>query len=265
MTANRLKNIQPRIAKDVTAKVLTLDVECSANLVYAFGLRDQNIGLSQIVEHGKMISFAAKWYGDKEVIYRSIHDDGEDDMLQAIWELLDECDVLVTFNGVSFDVKVIKRALLLAGFPPPTPWKDIDLLRVARRQFRFTSNKLQNLCYELSLPLKIETGGFDLWKRCAEGDPKAWKEMRSYNMNDVVVTEKLMDRMRPWLNGIHHGLWAEAGATCTNCGSRKLAKLHGKTVKANVTSYQAYRCSKCGAVMRGNEKVIDAIKTREAR
>ena len=262
---NRLKHIAPKISKNVNAKILTLDVECSANLVYAFGLRDQHIGLSQIVEHGKMISFAAKWYRDDNVIYKSVHDDGEDDMLQTLWDLLDECDVLVTFNGVSFDVKVIKRALLLAGFPPPTPWKDIDLLRIARKQFRFTSNKLQNLCYELGLPLKIETGGFDLWKRCAEGDAQAWKEMRFYNMNDVVVTEKLMDRMRPWLTGLHHGLWAESGATCTNCGSGKLDKLHGKTVKANVTSYQAYRCTKCGTVVRGNQKQIDTIKTREAR
>ena len=265
MTANRLKHIAPKISKNVNAKILTLDVECSANLVYAFGLRDQHIGLSQIVEHGKMISFAAKWYRDDNVIYKSVHDDGEDDMLQTLWDLLDECDVLVTFNGVSFDVKVIKRALLLAGFPPPTPWKDIDLLRIARKQFRFTSNKLQNLCYELGLPLKIETGGFDLWKRCAEGDAQAWKEMRFYNMNDVVVTEKLMDRMRPWLTGLHHGLWVESGATCTNCGSGKLDKLHGKTVKANVTSYQAYRCTKCGTVVRGNQKQIDTIKTREAR
>ena len=101
---NRLKHIAPKISKNVNAKILTLDVECSANLVYAFGLRDQNIGLSQIVEHGKMISFAAKWYTSKEVIYKSIHDDGEDDMLQTLWGLLDECDVLVTFYGVSFDV-----------------------------------------------------------------------------------------------------------------------------------------------------------------
>src|SRR5690606_1184190 len=91
-----------------------------------------------------------------------------------------------------------QRALLLAGYPPPTPWKDIDLLRIARRRFRFTSNKLQNLCYELGLPLKVETGGFDLWKRCADGDPVAWKEMRTYNIQDVIVTEQLMDRMRPW-------------------------------------------------------------------
>ena len=265
MTTNRLKHIAPKMNKNVNARVLTLDVECSANLVYAFGLRDQHIGLSQIVEHGKMISFAAKWYRDDNVIYKSVHDDGEDDMLQTLWNLLDETDILCTFNGVSFDNKVIRREFLLAGFPPPTPWKDVDLLRIARKQFRFTSNKLQNLCYELGLPLKIEAGGFDLWKRCAEGDAQAWKEMRFYNMNDVVVTEKLMDRMRPWLTGLHHGLWAESGATCTNCGSGKLDKLHGKTVKANVTSYQAYRCTKCGTVVRGNQKQIDTIKTREAR
>src|SRR5690606_26067543 len=216
--SNRLANLSPKVSKDVSARILTMDLECSANLVYAFGLRDQNIGLSQIVEHGKMISFAARWYGDEDVIYRSVHDDGEDDMLATLWQLLDDCDVLVTFNGVSFDVKVAQRALLLAGYPPPTPWKDIDLLRIARRRFRFTSNKLQNLCYELGLPLKVETGGFDLWKRCADGDPVAWKEMRTYNIQDVIVTEQLMDRMRPWLTGLHHGLWSDNAQTCTNCG-----------------------------------------------
>ena len=54
-------------------------------------------------------------------------------------------------------------------------------------------------------------------------------------------------------------------STCTNCGSGKLSKIDNKTVKANVTAYQAYRCTKCGTVVRGNQKQIDTIKTREAR
>ena len=268
--SNRLKNIAPKISKNVNAKILTLDVECSANLVYAFGLRDQHIGLSQIVEHGKMISFAAKWYRDDNVIYKSVHDDGEDDMLQTLWDLLDETDILCTFNGVSFDNKVIRRALLLAGFPPPTPWKDVDLLRIARKQFRFTSNKLQNLCYELGLPLKIETGGFDLWKRCAEGDAQAWKEMRFYNMNDVVVTEKLMDRLRPWLTGIHLGQFVNedaAGnvAACPNCGSDQIEQYTDRTYKANIQTYAAMRCKKCGTPMRGTSKKREPITTRAVK
>ena len=48
-------------------KVLVIDIETSPNVVYAWGLWDQNIGISQVIEPSRVLCFAAKWVGQKKV------------------------------------------------------------------------------------------------------------------------------------------------------------------------------------------------------
>src|SRR5699024_4495633 len=61
------------------------------------------------------------------------------------------------------------------------------------------------------------------------------------------------------------GQWTGSDTVCPNCGSEKVIPQVGKTIKANVTAYPAYRCDNCGTHMRGTAKVATAIKTRAAR
>src|SRR5699024_11025709 len=124
--SNRLKNIAPKISKAARLKVLTLDIETRPNLAHVWGLWQQNVGLSQIVERGHFICCVATAYGDNTPIFMSDHHDGHDAMIEGIWRLLDEADAVVTWNGVSFDMKHLRREFVLAGLTPPSPWKDID-------------------------------------------------------------------------------------------------------------------------------------------
>ena len=270
MTANRLKHIAPKISKNVNAKILTLDVECSPATAHVWGMFKQHVSLSQLIEHGKMISFAARWYGEKETMFYSDFTHGHNAMVEACWELLDQCDILVTFNGQNFDNKIMAREFVIAGMAPPSPWKDVDLLRVVRSRFRFISNKLQNVCDELGLPVKVETGGFELWVGAMANDPKAWKLMEKYNRNDVVITEKLLDRLRPWITGMHMGLFVEPdenGDTnvCPNCGGGRIENYTDRSYKANVQSYAAMRCKDCGTPMRGTKSKREPIRTRSVK
>src|SRR5690606_9823529 len=75
MTANRLKHIDPKISKAARIKVLTLDIETRPNLAHVWGLWQQNVGLSQIVERGHVMCWVAKWYGEKDPIFMSDHHD----------------------------------------------------------------------------------------------------------------------------------------------------------------------------------------------
>ena len=63
-----------------------------------WGLWQQNVGLSQIVERGHVMCWVAKWYGEKDPIFMSDHHDGHDAMIEGIWKLLDEADAVVTWN-----------------------------------------------------------------------------------------------------------------------------------------------------------------------
>lgn len=230
-------------------RILTIDIETRPNLAYVWGLWDQNIGLNQIEETGTVISWAAKWYGDKKVHFASDHHDGHADMVRKAWELLDEADAVVGYNSKSFDMKHLNREFVLAGMPPPSPYVDIDLLTVVKQRFKFTSNKLQHIATELGLGSKVQHDGFDLWLACMKDDAKAWKTMKRYNIQDVVLTEKVYEKLRPWIkNHPHLGLYGGDPEACPRCG-------HGDIVKrgfahTRTSTFQIVQCKKCGGYSR---------------
>ena len=75
----------------------------------------------------------------------------------------------------------------------------IDMLKIARKQFRFPSNKLDYVGKTLGVGAKTEHEGFDLWIKCMNRDGKAWKRMEEYNKQDVILLEKVYHRMLPWI------------------------------------------------------------------
>jgi hypothetical protein len=198
------------------------------------------------------MSFAAKWYNKDDVEYYSDHDSGHSEMIERAWHLLDETDILVTFNGVRFDVKHLKREFVLAGFPMPRPWKDVDLYREAKKQWAFESKGLAHLASRFDLGAKEAHEGFGLWKSCLEGDEDAWARMKSYNVQDVVLTEAVYDRMRGWIpTHPHMGPidTEDVGLLCNQCGSDELTPTGLK--RAVVLDYRLYRCDRCGANVQG--------------
>ncbi|NIV35232.1 MAG: hypothetical protein GWN58_38990, partial [Anaerolineae bacterium] len=48
-------------------------------------------------------------------------------MLEGAWELLDEADAVVHYNGKKFDIPTLNREFVKYGFTPPSPYKQIDL------------------------------------------------------------------------------------------------------------------------------------------
>jgi hypothetical protein len=239
-------------------KILVLDIETSPHVVYAWGLWDQNIGINQIVRPGGVICFAAKWRGKPKVHFHSDHHDGHDAMVARAHALIDEADAIVHYNGRAFDLKHLKREFLLAGHGPPSPHKDIDLLTVARAKFKFPSNKLAHISVALGLEGKAQTGGFDLWTGCMADDPTAWRQMKAYNIQDVVQTEAVYDRLLPWIdNHPHWGLYTtpafEGDDCCQNCGSKDLQRRG--SYMTNVGRYRRHLCNACGKFGRGRKRV----------
>lgn len=239
---------QAKITGGEGFKALVIDIEMSPNLALCWGLWDQNISLAQLKESASMICFAAKWYGDpkKDIIFYSDFHDGHDVMVKAAWELINEADALIHFNGRSFDVKHMNREFILAGLTPPSPHKDIDLLTVTKSRFRFPSNKLEYVGQALGVGKKVENSGFKLWVQCMAGDAKAWAEMKKYNIGDIVVTEDLYTRLLPWIKGHPHvGLYTGDTHSCPNCAGTDLQRRGWYRTSTSV--YQQYWCKTCGA------------------
>ena len=116
-------------------KTLLLDIETKPHKAYCWGLFDQRIGLNQIVEAGGTLCWAAKWLGapENEVIFSAEWDD--DDFIGKIWDLLDEADAVVHYNGKKFDIPTLNWEFIKQEGTPPSPYKEIDLLQTVRQRF----------------------------------------------------------------------------------------------------------------------------------
>ena len=228
-------------------KILLLDIETAPNKVFAWGLFKQDIRLDQIEEPGYTLCWAAKWAGEKEVMFSSLHRDGELKMVSEIYKLIEEADVVIHYNGTKFDIPVLNQEFLKNGLKPPAPVMEIDLLRTVRNRFRLPSNKLDYVARYLKLQGKVKHKGMALWRECMEGDDKAWETMELYNKHDVLLLERVYEQLLPWIhNHPNHGLFTdEEEMVCPNCGSSHLQKRGFHYTKT--LAYQRYRCMDCGS------------------
>lgn len=232
-------------------RVLILDIETRPALAYVWGLFNQNIGIGQLEDSGAVMGVGFKWLGDRAVTFVSDHEHGHEEMLRLTWEAVSSADVVVHFNGDSFDMKHLNWEFVQAGLGKPKPYRSIDLLKVVRQNFRPISKKLDHVSQALGLGAKMQHEGFGLWRACINGDAKAWGRMGRYCKQDVRLTEELLVRLLQWLPGSAHiGLMVGAERACPNCGGDDFAKA-GSAFTA-LTEYALYRCNGCGTWVRTN-------------
>lgn len=235
-------------------KITVYDIETSPNLVYAWGLFDQSIGISQVVEPQDILCFAATEVGSNKIQSHAAWG-GYAEMLQSLWEMMDRSDYIVGYNQIGFDDKHVKGAFARAGMPPPSPYRSIDLLRVVKKNFRFPSNKLAYVCEALGLDLKADPGGFATWRAILDPEhpdrKSAQRRMIRYCRQDCKVTAQLFDRLLPWIDGLNVPLYSgddQVAVSCTRCGSQSIQQ-RGWAYTAT-TRYKRMVCMDCGGWMR---------------
>ena len=246
-------------------KILELDIEASPNLAYVWGLWQQNVSLKQLVVPTEIISWAAKWYGVDGMHFSAVFETSRKQMMKRMWKLLDEADAVMHYNGTRFDIPHINREFLKHGMSPPSPYKQIDLLKTAKQVFKFPSNKLEYVADVLGVGNKLKHQGFDLWTGVMRGDPACCQIMKDYNIQDVLLLEEVYDKIRPWIkNHVSYSYLQDSGEkhVCTRCGSDALQKRGHYSTLTSV--FQRFRCKNCGAWSRDNTPVKrKKYKTRE--
>jgi len=241
-------------------KVLTLDIETSPIQGYVWGLWQQNLQIDRIIEPTRTLCWAAKWEHEDAVYLGSESFQSHEDMILEIYDLVNEADAIVGYNSQSFDMKHLNREFVELELAPPLKYKNIDLLRVVKTMFKFPSNKLDYVAGVLLDEHKMDTGGFSLWERCLAGDKEAWKQMEEYNIEDVLLTERLYHYLQGWVPAHpNRALWIEdqSDPVCPNCGSTHVVR-KGVERPARVNAYQRYKCVECGANSRGRSIVKKA-------
>lgn len=248
---NRLKiTLAPRISKvkqpvvGNMPRITTLDIETSYAEATLFRTGEQRINIHQITKPSRLIMVGWKDYNKKTAQVFSEDELGTKGMLKATWDLLNETDILLTFNGNSFDIPIIMGAFMEAGMTPPSPFISVDLYRASRRG-RYMSHKLDYLCKLFGIGQKIGHAGEDLWGGILRNDPVAWARMRKYCKMDVVITENLFDYLGPWIKNFPNITQWTGEPGCYRCGSKNL--LEAGWHRTNVTAYARRQCKDCGA------------------
>lgn len=255
-------------------RILVVDIETAPLELYGWKLFDENFSLDQIKSDWSILAFAAKWLRERRVIYKDTGGRGaakvRDDsgLLPDLWRLLDEADIVVAQNGVRFDVRKIRARLVAHGFKPPSPFRVVDTMLVARKYFAFTSQKLKYTSEVLAPELKKdehrEFPDFTLWAEVLKDNPKAWRVMRRYNQQDILATEAVYLKVLPWIEN-HPNLGTFAAAEehlCPNCGSKNVIGRNGWREVKQQGVYKRYQCKDCGAWSRGKTMEIPLTKRR---
>lgn len=236
------------LARAADKSILVFDIETSPHVVEVFDVWGKVGGPSKIVAPGQMICWAAKWVGRPKVLFASDYHDGHADMVRGIHDLIDRADIVVGFNHVKFDLRHLRREFLEADLPPTRPHKDVDLYRVVKQNFAFPSSSLNYVASTLGVGSKVKHDGLALWRGCLNGDAKSWATMKRYCVGDVRLTERLYERLLPFISGHPHVRVSAAELTCNRCGSSDLEGSGSYT--AAVHAYAMYRCLTCGGYVR---------------
>ena len=228
-----------------------LDIETSPHVAYVWKLFDENISLDQLLVPTRVICLAWKFDGDEGTSFAAEWLTSHEDMIKQTYDVINDADAIVHFNGTSFDEPHLNREFLEYGYDPPASPETIDLYRTIKSRFRFASNKLAHVSEELSLREgKLKTD-FLLWRRVLDGETAAQDEMEKYNREDVELTQDLYEEILPWINKHPNVALYEDDTLmrCTHCASENLVKDGFHRTGAGI--FQRYRCRDCGARSRG--------------
>jgi hypothetical protein len=226
-------------------RIVLIDIESSPALGWTWQRYEADV--LKCERDWELLSFAYKELGRQptRVIARpDFRDKTDRGLTQAAWKVLDEADVVVGHNLDKFDVRKLKAKFVEHGLAPPRTFKTIDTLKIARQQFAFSSNRLNDLAATLKLGSKVKTGGVGLWFDCLAGCKKAWAKMRRYNAHDVVLLERVYEKLKSWYPSHPNLALYEDRPGCPVCSSLKVQR---RGWRVNLSrKVPRFQCQDCG-------------------
>lgn len=238
-------------------KILIFDLETAPMSAYVWGRWNQNINLEATISEWFILCWSAKWLYSNEVMSRRLTSEealNEDDsrIVKDLWKLINEADIIIAHNAKQADIKWMNTRFIMSGLAPPKPYHIIDTLEVAKKNFGFSSNKLDALAGYFGIEHKLDTN-FKLWKECLQGNEESLKYMELYNKMDVEILQQVYIVLRPWIKNHPNcgNLLSSDTPICSSCASKNLEVIPDKYYYTSIGKYELYRCKDCGSISRG--------------
>lgn len=232
-------------------RILLLDLETAPNIAYTWAAYETNV--IEFIRERFILVCGYEWYPGKVhtmAISKEDCRDGNDLILvKRIRSLLNRADIVIAQNGDAFDIRILRTRMMIHKLPPPSPFKRIDTLKVARSQFALQKNGLNDIARQIDEGEKVKHRGFQLWIDFMKGIDKARAEMREYCAGDVTLLHRIYPRFRPWItNHPNMGIMGKQ-IRCPNCGSDSYQRRG--TAYTKTMQYKQFSCKKCFTWFRG--------------
>lgn len=230
-------------------RIAYIDIETAPILATVWELHEANA--VWVERDTYMLCFSVLWSGEKRAKTYSLPDypgykknkHNDYKLVADLNRVLSSADIVIAHNGDNFDIKKIRSRLIVHKFKPPPPFKTIDTLKLARRTFKFDSNKLDNLGRYLGCGRKIPNTGAALWRGCVNGDMKSWRRMKAYNAQDVYLLERVYHKLRSWSDHVDLRLY-DGSSGCPTCKSKNVIRQGSRISRTR--KYQRLQCQACG-------------------
>ena len=241
-------------------RILIYDLETAHIEAKVFSLFKPMIHTTDIINDWFILCGAYKFLGEKKVhavscTKEEILAKNDKRIVKQIAAAVESADLIVAHNGDAFDIKKLKARVIKHDLKPISYKKSIDTLKVARKEFKFTSNRLDAIGNFLGVGRKMPTIS-GLWNQCEAGSMKHMKMMVAYNKQDVRLLEDVYLKLRPHMSN-HPNINLITGEghdqTCVACGSNDTHKYGIRYAKSK--KYQKFLCKDCGHVFTNNKAV----------
>jgi len=248
----------------IKIKRLFWDVETGYYKTPVYSAYKQFVKPENLEGDKKIICISYKWqYEDK--VHTLTWDSKQDDkkMIQKFVKIIGQADEIVAHNGDKFDIKELRTRAMLQGVLMFPKYRTIDTLKKSRKFFRFPANSLNYLGIRLDVTRKLDSVGFDLWRRCQEGyskkDPElnekktkkeiqkeALAEMVNYCEHDVMALEDIFNVMMPFIDHNTNYSVLNGGPkwSCPECTSGNVQLSHTDTTPMGYIK-RHMKCNDC--------------------
>ncbi len=232
-------------------RTLLFDLETAPSLGYFYD-RYKEGNILEVVQEGFILSFAYKWLDEKAVRVRALPDfpsyqknkQCDRALMGELWELMDAADIIVAHNADRFDIRWAHARFLANGLTPYNPAKSVDTLKIARRHFKFGSNKLDDLGHYLGVGRKLFTLGRDILLGAVAGNRRCWADLKKYNAQDVLLLERVYLKLRPWATNHPNLSYISRRVACPVCQSKRA--VHKGWLYYKLGKRQRQKCLDCG-------------------
>ena len=192
--------LPPEPAKQRPLRTLIWDVERNPALSWHFKRWQVDIRRFATTIPERVFCYGWSWLGETAIDFDyDMHYDDRRAYVEKLWNLLNEADRIITFNGITADNRWTNNEFLEYGLGP-VEYQNIDLFRIAKRRFDLPFKSLDFLAEYVGVARKGHVSEyFTTWQRYLEGDRAAVTEFQQYSMQDILVTREVYNKLEPWV------------------------------------------------------------------